>query len=157
MVSNAQRDAIWKQVHVEAAHSLLAPLDSNVPCPTKMKISPRSLETLLLDVRQTMEDEQNKELFANCAPLQWWREQQAFCALWPLVQMLLCIPASNAAAERTFSSSGFISKGRQALTVDHLEQHAMIRHHLLRLSSPADRTAIIHMLCSDLEGNKHKK
>lgn len=67
IISNAQRDAIWKQVHVEAAHSLLVPLDSNVPRPTKMKISPRSLETPLLDVPQTMEDEQNKELFANCA------------------------------------------------------------------------------------------
>ncbi len=44
-----------------------------------------------------------------------WRDQLAYAALWPVVMLLLCVPASNASAEHAFSNAGFVSSDREQL------------------------------------------
>lgn len=75
-------------------------------------------------------------------PLQWWSAQENFRLLWPLARMVLGIPASNASAERLFSSAGFLAEGRDRLEIDTLEELAVVRH--FQLSSPRpEREALI--------------
>lgn len=59
--------------------------------------------------------------------LQWWRNAQSYAVLFPLVKMLLAIPVASADPERSFSSSGFIQKGRSEMSVAHFRKEFRLR------------------------------
>jgi hypothetical protein len=64
-------------------------------------------------------------------PLLWWPEQTQLGALFPVVMMLLAIPASTAEDERTFSSAGVtLSQRRTRLELDNFRREHRIRHFL---------------------------
>jgi hypothetical protein len=44
---------------------------------------------------------------ADVDPLQWWPQQQHLASLFPLVKMMLAVPASSADNERSFSSASY--------------------------------------------------
>jgi len=48
----------------------------------------------------------------------------------PVVQKILCTPASSAAAERSFSSTGFLQSGRETLGSGILEKLAVVRDYM---------------------------
>ncbi len=53
-------------------------------------------------------------------PIIWWKSQTDFSILWPVVKMLLAIPATSTESERGFSSSGFILDNlRTQITLPH--------------------------------------
>jgi len=47
-----------------------------------------------------------------------------------LVRGILSIPASTGRVERLFSSTGFIENGRENMSTDTLEMHAIIRDYM---------------------------
>ena len=72
---------------------------------------------------------------ADLDPLGWWSspEQDGLSGLKPVVQAILCIPASTAAAERSFSNTQFVAEGRENLSGETIEHLAVIRDHLYRM------------------------
>ena len=58
----------------------------------------------------------------------WVKESNGLWALIPLVQKLLSIPATSAAAERSFSSTSFLQQGRTQLEPANLEKLAVVRN-----------------------------
>ncbi len=67
---------------------------------------------------------------STVSPLEYWSVYSDGAPLLPLVQMILAIPASSAAVERGFSSTGFIMNGRDTLSLDHVEQMAVVRNYI---------------------------
>jgi hypothetical protein len=64
-------------------------------------------------------------------PLEWWPHRQHLASLFPVVQMLLAIPASSAEDERVFSSASFIQNQRRTrLELDNFRKEQRVRRFL---------------------------
>lgn len=62
-------------------------------------------------------------------PLLWWKSNQEFVCLYPLVQYLWSIPASSSSAERLFSSLGHILSHAPQRSPSTLKQLALLREY----------------------------
>jgi hypothetical protein len=103
---------------------------------------------LVTTLREAMNDHEAFPM--SCNPLDWWAKQDTLSPLYPLVQLFLGIPASNASAERLFSSSGFLSEGRDRLDLQTLEHLAVIRHFMLSSENANGRQELIDHLVEKL-------
>lgn len=63
--------------------------------------------------------------------LRWWPSQQMFNQLFPLIKMLLAIPASSADSERAFSSASFTLDQRRTRTdIENFRSEHRIRRYI---------------------------
>jgi len=64
-------------------------------------------------------------------PLDFWSQQKDLAALWPVIRMLLAVPASSAHAERAFSSAGFtLDEFRMSLEEENFRREHRLRRYL---------------------------
>lgn len=133
------RDAVWSRVKDYATDMLSA----SSPARGRVSVSDQTLSNLLGDVRSTFESVEQRAALKDVDPLVWWSQQDHLRVLWPVIKMLLSIPASNASAERLFSAGGFLSDGRHSLGLERLEQMCILRHYILGISNDAERDALI--------------
>jgi hypothetical protein len=78
-------------------------------------------------------DSQAGKISTDFNVLKWWRDvgSRHFPHLSDLAAAFLCIPASSAASERAFSSSGFLfSERRRSISPENLSDYCMIRANL---------------------------
>jgi hypothetical protein len=104
-------------------------------------------------VRETVEQ---SPISMEFDPMLWWAKQDAYAQLFPLVRMLLGIPASNASAERLFSSAGFLADGRDRLEIQTLEWLTIIRHFLVAAQHTSERAELIQKMLKGLDSGPLK-
>lgn len=81
---------------------------------------------MLMDVRE--EFEAKKHIGHNDVIAFWKRSEcEEMRPLWPLIQHVLCVPASSASAERLFSSLKFLNDDGGNTNLSTLENLAIIR------------------------------
>jgi hypothetical protein len=102
----------------------------------------------LATLREAVDEQPSLPLALD--PLDWWAKQHTLSSLYPLVQLFLGIPASNASAERLFSSSGFLCEGRDRLELQTLEHLAVIRHFMLSSEMDDGREELMGQLINHL-------
>jgi hypothetical protein len=151
MLPAALRDNVWARIIADAKDLLLQEEGSDAP-PHFLSLTEDVIKSLLQAVRTLFENPRSRASLQQVNPIQWWKSQHHFSALYPLVKLLLCIPASNAAAERAFSSAGFLSSGREQLSIENLERYAMIRHYLLKDEDESSREQLLHKLLQKISG-----
>jgi hypothetical protein len=116
------RESVWSQLALEGFEEM-KPITSG------------GLPTIELDDIKYHLEKVRKHFEAHIAPsssdpLKFWEEYKPGHVLLPIVQMVLSVPASSAAVERGFSNSGFLMSGRENLTLDHVEQLAVVCNYL---------------------------
>ncbi|MGH2639926.1 MAG: hAT transposon family protein [Rhabdochlamydiaceae bacterium] len=151
------RDDIWKQVEKEACDLLLHNNESSKDStnnPPMFQLTANTITALVQNVREGFENPKHHAALQLVDPLQWWSQQTMLSALAPVVRMLLCIPASNAAAERSFSSAGFLSEDRERLNSNTLEELAVIRHYVLQHQDEQEQENLISQMLKTIEDNQ---
>jgi len=139
------QEAVWEQIEKEACQLLVPtalPDELLSDQPPTLTLTNEAVKHLIRAVHDLFQNKAHRSTLGKVNPLKLWSEQCSFAALAPFVRMLLGIPASNASAERSFSSAGFISQRRENLSIHTLEQMSIIRHHLLQGESESEREAL---------------
>jgi hypothetical protein len=106
-------------------HHLLANLLKKMKT-SLMKTVKREFESYLKLPRLSMKDTDNETF--TC-PLQWWKKyEMTLPTLSKLAKRLLCIPATSAPSERTFSAAGHtIANDRASLKPEHAADMIFLR------------------------------
>lgn len=139
-VSDSVRNDVWKQLEEEMQHLLQIPKADGKPQTVNNMIvivdNTQIVQSALHALRHHLEHNANQLHRSKCNPLQWWKEQTseesaaAMRSIAPLARMLLSIPASEASAERVFSSYTNTLSGRELLAPDKSEAMLMIHHYM---------------------------
>lgn len=78
---------------------------------------------------ENLENHENWKKNQNFSALIWWRDQAYLNLLFPVVKMMLIIPATSAPTERLFSGAGHVQK-RYNLNPENLEAYTLIRDYI---------------------------
>lgn len=147
-LTDKERDLVWIALEKELP---------NFPVKTKSNAL-HGLRTIRLERSKVLEcariNMESKE-FCEMSPSEFWKafESENGKDISSLVRGILSIPASTARVERVFSSTGFIEDGREQMSIDTLEMHAIIRDFMKSSNYNFEKLVQITMK-SDIENAK---